>query len=63
MSPNERTESLKKSLMRANVFDEADYYKSKKVQMGGEDRDRAKDLPDEDEDMEDEEYEEIPEED
>ncbi len=38
MSPKETstTDSLKKALMRPGTFDEASYYKSEKVQIGGE---------------------------
>ncbi len=55
----ERTDSLKKALSNSrHTFDEAEYYKSKKVEMGGDE-----DAPDIDEEDEDDDYEEeLPEE-
>ena len=53
MSPKERaTDSLKKAMMRPATFDEASYYKSEKVEMGGEDDtdDLEQDFEDDDED-------------
>lgn len=35
--PIEKSESLKKALRGSRPFDEAEYYKSDKVEMGGED--------------------------
>lgn len=42
-----QSDSLRKALGNSRIFDEADYYKSKKVVMGGEE-----DLPDVDDDEE-----------
>ncbi len=51
MSPKETTtDSMKKAMMKPGVFDEAAYYKSEKVQMGG--ADDTDDYIDEDEDGE-----------
>lgn len=36
-TPQDRTDSLRKALSGSKTFDEADYYKSKQVEMGGED--------------------------
>lgn len=54
MSPKEAsTDSLKKAMMKPGVFDEASYYKSEKVQLGGQDDDEYEDeFEDEDEDGE-----------
>ena len=53
MNPNEKTESLKKALNNNNrPFDEAEYYKSSRVEIGGDD---VLDEPEEHEDPEEEE--------
>lgn len=51
--PMEKSESLKKALRGSRPFDEAEYYKSDKVEMGGEDV--LEEEEDEDEDGEEEE--------
>ena len=54
-APIEKSDSLKKALSGSRpTFDEADYYKSKKVEMGGED-----DFEEEEEEEEIEEFEEL----
>lgn len=56
-APIEKSDSLKRALSGSRpTFDEADYYKSKKVEMGGEDVDQEEE---EFEDDDDEEFEEL----
>lgn len=60
-APIEKSDSLKKALQDSKTFDEANYYKSKQVEMGGDDilDDSEEDKPeddDEDEDFEDDEF-------
>lgn len=56
-TPQDRTDSLKKVLSGSRTFDEANYYKSKQVEMGGEDA--IGEDPDEIEEEDDDEEEEI----
>ena len=50
-TPPPQSDSLKKALEKSRTFDEADYYKSKKVEMGGEDEDsETEDEEEEDDD-------------
>jgi hypothetical protein len=53
-TPQESTDSLKKALGGSRTFDEANYYKSKQVEMGGEDDDdeEVEDFIDDDDDEE-----------
>jgi hypothetical protein len=37
--PNQQSDSLKKALKGSRTFDEADYYQSKTVEVGGDDMD------------------------
>ncbi len=56
----EKSNSLKKALENSRPFDEAEYYKSKKVEMGGdEDTPENEEDDDDDDDFEEELPEEI----
>ena len=56
-TPQDRTDSLKKVLSGSPIFDEANYYMSKQVEMGGEDAVEVE--PEDTEDDDDGEEEEI----
>lgn len=54
---HEQSDSFKKALDKSKTFDEANYYKSKQVEMGGDDvLEDTEESPDEDDD-EDEDHE------
>jgi hypothetical protein len=57
-TPIEKSESLKKALDGSKTFDEASYYKSKQVEMGGDDILDEKDdeFEEDDEEFEDHEF-------
>ncbi len=55
----QQSDSLKKALGNSRTFDEAEYYKSKKVEMGGDDEDDPEIEEDDDDDYEEELPEEI----
>ncbi len=58
-TPIEKSDSLKKALDGSKTFDEANYYKSKQVEMGGDDvmeELEENDPEDDDEDFEDHEF-------
>lgn len=59
-TPIEKSDSLKKVLQGSETFDEANYYKSKQVEMGGDDvlDDSEEDKPEDDDedDFEDHEF-------
>ncbi len=55
----ERSNSLKKALQNSRPFDEAEYYKSKQVEMGGEEDPETTEEDDDDDDYEEELPEEI----
>jgi hypothetical protein len=57
-SPQEKpeSESLKKALRERKPFDEAEYYQSRQVEMGGEDVLKEDPEEEDDEDYEDHEY-------
>ena len=55
-TPQETTDSLKKALGGSKTFDEADYYQSKQVEMGGDDAVGDDPETEEDDDEEEEVY-------
>lgn len=59
-TPTEKSDSLTKALNGSKTFDEANYYKSKQVEMGGEDLEEELEEEfgedDDDEEIEDEFY-------